>query len=128
VKGASGEVRGTATLVRRAHPLARHIAGIEGVVVDYRYWRRGIARGLFAQLASHAATMGIELLATSCRASTAAETVYRRLGIAEYGRLLWSTLTWRGFDGAHVTHVTSPGGQTVRALRGRYARADAGRD
>ncbi len=31
--------------------------------------------------------MGVELLATSCRAGTTAETVYRRLGFAEYGRL-----------------------------------------
>lgn len=82
-----GEVRGTATLKRRPHPLARHIAEIVGVTVDHRYWRRGICRGLFAELTARAAQMGIELLATSCRAGTTAETVYRRLGFAEYGRL-----------------------------------------
>src|SRR5688500_13928503 len=37
-----GEVRGTATLVRHPHQLKRHIADITGVVVDHRYWRRGI--------------------------------------------------------------------------------------
>ena len=82
-----GEVRGTATLVRQAHPLKRHIADIVDVVVDHRYWRRGIARGLFDALRAQAAAMGIELLATSCRGGTTAETVYRRLGFTEYGRL-----------------------------------------
>jgi len=82
-----GEVRGTATLVRRTHRLARHIAGIAGVVVDHRYWRRGIARALFEELSARAAAMGIELLATECRAGTTAEMVYRRLGFTEYGRL-----------------------------------------
>lgn len=82
-----GEVRGTATLVRHPHHLRRHIADIAGVVVDHRYWRRGIARGLFAELSARAAAMGVELLATSCRGGTPAETVYRRLGFAEYGRL-----------------------------------------
>lgn len=82
-----GEVRGTATLVRREHRLVRHIAGLAGVVVDHRYWRRGIARGLFAELSARAAAMGIELLTISCRAGTTAETVYRRLGFTEYGRL-----------------------------------------
>ncbi len=56
-------------------------------MVDHRYWRRGIARGLFAELSAHAAAMGIELLATSCRGGTPAETVYHRLGFTEYGRL-----------------------------------------
>ena len=82
-----GEVRGTATLVRHPHHLRRHIADIAGVVVDHRYWRRGIARGLFAALSARAAAMGVEVLATSCRGGTTAETVYRRLGFAEYGRL-----------------------------------------
>jgi GNAT superfamily N-acetyltransferase len=57
------------------------------VVVDHRSWRRGIARGLFAQLEARAAAMGIELLATSSRGGTTAETVYQCLGFAEYGRL-----------------------------------------
>ena len=82
-----GEVRGTATLVRQPQPLRRHVGDIVGVVVDHRYWRRGIARGLFEELAKHAAAMSIDLLATACRAGTTAETVYRRLGFAEYGRL-----------------------------------------
>ena len=82
-----GEVRGTATLVRHPHHLRRHIASVEGVVVDHRYWRRGIARGLFAALSARAAAMGVEVLATSCRGGTTAEMVYRRLGFAEYGRL-----------------------------------------
>jgi GNAT superfamily N-acetyltransferase len=82
-----GEVRGTATLVRDPHPLRRHVGDITQVVVDYRYWRRGIARGLFGELTAHATAMGIELLATSCRGGTTAETVYRRLGFVEYGRL-----------------------------------------
>src|SRR5438132_25913 len=59
-----GEVRGTATLVRHPHHLRRHIADIAGVVVDHRYWRRGICRGLFAELSVRAAALGIELLAT----------------------------------------------------------------
>jgi GNAT superfamily N-acetyltransferase len=83
----AGEVRGTATLVRHPHHLRRHIASVEGVVVDHRYWRRGIARGLFAALSARAAAMGVEVLATSCRGGTTAETVYRRLGFGEYGRL-----------------------------------------
>jgi N-acetylglutamate synthase-like GNAT family acetyltransferase len=82
-----GEVRGTATLVRHQHRLRRHIADIAGVVVDHRYWRRGICRSLFAELSARAAAMGIELLAISCRGGTTAETVYRRLGFTEYGRL-----------------------------------------
>ena len=84
---ADGEVRGTATLVRHPHHLRRHLADIVGVVVDHRYWRRGIARGLFAELSARAAAMGIEVLTTSCRGGTTAQTVYRRLGFSEYGRL-----------------------------------------
>lgn len=82
-----GEVRGTATLVRHSPPLKRHVAEIVGVVVDHRYWRRGIARALFDELSARAAGVGVELLATSCRGGTPAETVYRHLGFAEYGRL-----------------------------------------
>ena len=84
---ADGEIRGTATLARNAHHLRRHIAEITGVVVDHRYWRRGIARGLFAELGARATAMGIQVLVTSCRGGTTAETVYRHLGFAEYGRL-----------------------------------------
>ena len=83
----NGEVAGTATLVRYAHRLKRHVADIAGVVVDHRYWRRGICRGLFAELARHATAMEIELFAIWCRAGTTAEIVYRRLGFVECGRL-----------------------------------------
>ena len=82
-----GEVVGTATLVRRPHNLARHIAEVRGVVVAARYWRRGIARRLIEELRARAVAMGLEILEISCRGGTTAETVYRRLGFTEYGRL-----------------------------------------
>ncbi len=82
-----GEVVGVATLERRQHRLARHIAEVGGLVVDHRYQRRGVARRLLADVSARAAAMGVELLVISCRGGTPAETVYRRLGFIEYGRL-----------------------------------------
>jgi len=82
-----GEVIGTATLARRQHRLARHIAEVGGLVVDHRYQRRGIARRLLAEVSARAAAMGIELLVISCRGGTTAEAVYQHLGFIEYGRL-----------------------------------------
>ncbi len=82
-----GEVAGAATLVRKPHHLRRHIGDVQGVVVAYRYWRRGIARRLIDALRTRAAAMGLDILEISCRGGTTAETVYRRLGFVEYGRL-----------------------------------------
>ena len=62
-------------------------AGVRFDTFAHRYWRRGIARGLFTELGARATAIGVELLATSCRGGTPAETVYRHLGFAEYGRL-----------------------------------------
>ena len=82
-----GEVAGAATLVRKPHHLRRHIGDVQGVVVAQRYWRRGIARRLIEALRARAAGMGLDILEISCRGGTTAETVYRRLGFVEYGRL-----------------------------------------
>lgn len=82
-----GIVAGSALLIRDPHPLHRHRAGLFGLVVSTAYQRRGIARRLVEALGTRAATLGIEILETSCRAGTAAEAVYARLGFTAFGRL-----------------------------------------
>lgn len=80
-------VVGTATLIRDAHALRSHRAGLFSLVVHPAYQRHGVARQLVDALAEHAQSLGIKILETSCRAGTAAEAVYPRLGFTEYGRL-----------------------------------------
>jgi GNAT superfamily N-acetyltransferase len=82
-----GRVVGTVALNRHTHPLFAHRAQVDDVVVHGDYQRRGIARRLVAELRNRAQAMGVEILEVSCRAGTAAEQVYPRLGFIEYGRL-----------------------------------------
>lgn len=82
-----GVVIGTATVTRKAHPLEAHRAELTSLVVHPDYQRRGIARRLVEESKTYAKNMGIEILEISCRGGEAAETVYRRLGFIEWGRL-----------------------------------------
>ncbi len=82
-----GVVIGSATLVRQEHPLHRHRAEVDSVVVCPQYQRQGVARRLIESLRDLAASAGVEILEISARGGTAAEEVYRRLGFREYGLL-----------------------------------------
>jgi GNAT superfamily N-acetyltransferase len=83
----AGEVIGTVILTREEHPLEAHRAELSSLVVHPDYQRRGIARRLVEASKSYARDMGVEILEISCRGGEAAETVYRRLGFIEWGRL-----------------------------------------
>lgn len=82
-----GIVVGTVVLIRDEHPLRIHRGGLFSLVVAQTYQGRGIARRLVKEVCRRASILGIKMLEISCRASTPAEKVYRRLGFAEYGRL-----------------------------------------
>ncbi len=82
-----GAVVGTLTLSCNDHPLNAHRAHLGSIVVSSHHQRRGIARRLIEESRRIAHTMGIEILETSCRADTAAETAYAHVGFVEYGRL-----------------------------------------
>ena len=81
------EVVGTVMVMRKAHPMEAHRAEVFDLVVHPDYQRRGIARRLVEESKTYAKNMGIEILEISCRGGEAAETVYRRLGFIEWGRL-----------------------------------------
>lgn len=83
----NSKVVGSATLIRDAHPLRSHRAGLLGLVVNPAFQKRGIARQLVDALLVHAQSIGIEILESSCRAGTGAEAVYPKLGFTAYGRL-----------------------------------------
>lgn len=83
----AGVVIGAVTLIREAHRLRAHRAGVFGLVVHPAYQHQGIARQLVDELALHGQALGIEILEIGCRGGTEAEQVYRRLGFTEYGRL-----------------------------------------
>lgn len=82
-----GVVVGTGGMKRHSHPLEAHRAELVDLVVHGDYRRQGIARRLVEECYRHAASLGIEILETSCRAGTPAEQVYPRLGFIEWGRL-----------------------------------------
>jgi len=82
-----GVVAGTGGLVRRTHPLEAHRGELVSLVVHPDYQRRGIARRIVAELCDKAAEFGLTILEVGCRGGTPAETVYRRLGFIECGRL-----------------------------------------
>ena len=82
-----GVVVGTGGMKRHSHPLESHRAELVDLVVHGDYRQRGIARRLVEGCCTHAASLGAEILETSCRGGTPAEKVYPRLGFMEWGRL-----------------------------------------
>ena len=101
-----GAVVGTGRVGRNEHPLHAHRAELYNIVVHPDYQRQGLARRIIATLHDHALSMGITILAVSCRGGTGAEQVYPRLGFVEWGRLPGglkepgasrSCMTWSAF-------------------------------
>ena len=82
-----GAVIGTLTLIRNTHALHAHRADLYSIVVHPDHQRKGIARQMLEESRRHAQALGIEILETSCRAGTGAQTAYTRMGFIEYGRL-----------------------------------------
>jgi GNAT superfamily N-acetyltransferase len=82
-----GKVIGTMTLIRNAHALFAHRADLYSILVDVNHQRQGMARRMLEESRRIAGGMDIEILETSCRAGTGAETAYARMGFIEYGRL-----------------------------------------
>jgi len=106
-----GHVVGITSMTFIEHPLRAHICELSDFVVNPGFQRRGIARRLLEEckiLAVNAgksktlagvrgatteecktiaASTGKSMMLTSARGGTTAETVYRKLGFIEYGRL-----------------------------------------
>lgn len=110
-----GLVIGAATLIREAHRLRAHRAGVFGLVVHPAYQQQGVARQLVDALALHGQALGIEVLEISCRGGTDAEQVYPRLGFTEYGRLPQGLLETGeepvSFDEVYFYRAVGGGGQ-----------------
>lgn len=82
-----GHVIGTMYLSFNEHPLGAHICNLSDVVVNPGFQRMGIARRLLEECIVRAAEKGKTMIKVSTRGGTTAETVYRKLGFIEYGRL-----------------------------------------
>lgn len=87
VAALGGVVVGTGTLARNAHRLRAHRGEVGGPVVHPDHQRKGIARRIVDEIRQQAIAMGLEILEVSCRGGTPPESVYRRLGFVECGRL-----------------------------------------
>lgn len=82
-----GHAVGTMHVSFEEHPLRSHICTLFDVVVNPVFQRMGISRRLLEECKTHAADKGKSLMLVSTRGGTPAETVYRKLGFTEYGRL-----------------------------------------
>jgi AraC-like DNA-binding protein/predicted N-acetyltransferase YhbS len=82
-----GHVIGTMHLVFEDHPLRAHICKLCDVVVNPGFRRMGIARRLLEECKTRAVEKGKTMIIVSTRGRSTAETVYPKLGFAEYGRL-----------------------------------------
>jgi AraC-like DNA-binding protein/ribosomal protein S18 acetylase RimI-like enzyme len=83
------------TLKEPDHP-AGHICTLFDVVVNPAFQRMGIARRLIEECKTRAAEQGKRMMCVSARGGRMAETVYRKLGFIEYGRLPNGIMdTWR---------------------------------
>ncbi|MBU0998603.1 GNAT family N-acetyltransferase [Patescibacteria group bacterium] len=82
-----GIVVGNIKVEFKQHVLERHRGELFDVVVNPRYQKKGIARLLFNKCKKLCLENGILILETSVRGRTPGETVYRRLGFIQYGRL-----------------------------------------
>ena len=82
-----GHVVGVIHIAFNAHPLKAHTCTLSDVVVNPEFQRKGIARRLFEESKRLASMKGKSMMLVSCRGGPPAETVYRRLGFIEYGRL-----------------------------------------
>ncbi|MEN6614060.1 MAG: GNAT family N-acetyltransferase [Armatimonadota bacterium] len=82
-----GHVIATMYIAFDEHPLRSHICTLHDVVVNPGFQRMGIARSLFEECKALAAKNGKNTICISVRGGTTAETVYRKLGFTEYGRL-----------------------------------------
>lgn len=82
-----GHVIGTTLMTFNEHPLRAHICNLGDVVVNPAFQRMGIARRLIEECKRRAAEKGLRMVCVDSRGGTPAETVYRKLGFIEYGRL-----------------------------------------
>ncbi|MHB9133686.1 MAG: GNAT family N-acetyltransferase [Armatimonadota bacterium] len=82
-----GHVIGVTYLAFDEHPLRAHICTLLDLVVNPGFQRMGIARRLPEACKTRATDKGKGMICVSTRGGTTAETVYRKLGFIEYGRL-----------------------------------------
>lgn len=82
-----GHVIGFMSVAFDDHPLRAHSCTLYDVVVNPGFQRMGISRRLFEEVKTLAAGKGKSMMLVSARGRTTAETVYRKLGFIEYGRL-----------------------------------------
>ncbi|MHB9025228.1 MAG: GNAT family N-acetyltransferase [Armatimonadota bacterium] len=83
-----GHVVGNMLIAFDTRPaLYTHRCSLFDVVVNPAFQRMGIARRLLEACKQQAAEKGKSLMTVNTRGGTTAETVYRKLGFIEYGRL-----------------------------------------
>ncbi|HEY3416993.1 MAG TPA: GNAT family N-acetyltransferase [Armatimonadota bacterium] len=82
-----GHIVGNMLVTFDAHPLHAHRCSLYDVVVNPAFQRMGIARRLLEACQQQAVEKGKSLIIVNTRGDTTAETVYRKLGFIEYGRL-----------------------------------------
>jgi len=82
-----GHVIGTTYMTFNEHPMRAHLCSLFDVVVNPAFQRMGIARRLVDECKTRAAGHGKSLITVAARGGTIPETVYRKLGFLEYGRL-----------------------------------------
>lgn len=80
-------VIGTTYMTFNNHPSRDHTCTLFDVVVNPSFQRMGIARRLIEECKTRAVEKGKCMMCVSARGGTTAETVYRKLGFIEYGRL-----------------------------------------
>jgi len=82
-----GVVVGNMIVELNQHALEKHRGELFAVVVNPRYQKRGIARFLLNECKKLCLENGILILGASVREGTPVETVYRKLGFIQYGKL-----------------------------------------
>jgi len=82
-----GVVVGNMIVELNQHSLEKHQGELFAVVVNPRYQKRGIARFLLNECKKLCLENGILILGASVREGTPVETVYRKLGFIQYGKL-----------------------------------------
>ncbi|TWP34878.1 GNAT family N-acetyltransferase [Leekyejoonella antrihumi] len=88
IAGDNTRFAGLGYWLRYARPTHRPHADIEKLAVSPDFQRRGVGRALLAALIGHARVESVEMLTLDFRGDNAgAESLYRSMGFAEYGRL-----------------------------------------
>lgn len=78
---------GTMIIKKDQHSLYLHIGELEDVVVNPMFQRMGIAKKLFDECKKYSRENDLLMIKLNCRGGTVAETVYKKIGFIEAGRI-----------------------------------------